>query len=208
VSTPPTQQRTFAHVTFRVGCVVPAAAAGWFPDRDAVADGDFLGADEDVRAPEIRPDWVPSQPRDQRCSHGPPAPLTRRLPPLCGLGPVPRSCHHLSGGWNDETSSRVHFRPPARPSPCPPPLDDTGTAWAFTLGFAPVQAGPAHARQGRDGLRALARNYAVDLHRPTLQSASSLRVCDLMSHAQDSTCTPTPPRPDGNPVPSPSCTTG
>ena len=25
-----------------------AAAAGWFPDRDAVADGDLLGADEDV----------------------------------------------------------------------------------------------------------------------------------------------------------------
>jgi hypothetical protein len=46
--TPPTQQRTFAHVTLRVGCVVVAAAAGWFPDRDAVADGDLLGADEDV----------------------------------------------------------------------------------------------------------------------------------------------------------------
>ena len=25
-----------------------AAAAGWFPDRDAVADGEFLGSDEDV----------------------------------------------------------------------------------------------------------------------------------------------------------------
>ena len=25
-----------------------AAAAGWFPDGDAVADGDLLGADEDV----------------------------------------------------------------------------------------------------------------------------------------------------------------
>ena len=24
------------------------AAAGWFPDGDAVADGDFLGSDEDV----------------------------------------------------------------------------------------------------------------------------------------------------------------
>ena len=46
--TPPTQQRTFAHVTLRVGFVVVAAAAGWFPDRDAVADGDFLGSDEDV----------------------------------------------------------------------------------------------------------------------------------------------------------------
>jgi hypothetical protein len=46
--TPPTQQRTFAHVTLRVGGVVVVAAAGWFPDRDAVADGDFLGSDEDV----------------------------------------------------------------------------------------------------------------------------------------------------------------
>src|SRR5437879_5865413 len=47
--TPPTQQRTFAHVTLRGGCgVVVAAAAGWFPDGDAVADGEFLWSDEDV----------------------------------------------------------------------------------------------------------------------------------------------------------------
>ncbi len=38
-----------AHVTLRVGVAVMAAAAGgWFPDRDAVADGDLLGSDEDV----------------------------------------------------------------------------------------------------------------------------------------------------------------
>ena len=48
VITPPTQQRTFAHVTLRVGGVVAAAATGWFPDRDAVADGEFVGSDEDV----------------------------------------------------------------------------------------------------------------------------------------------------------------
>ena len=48
MSTPPTQQRTFAHVTLRVGGVMVAAAAGWFPDRDAVADGEFVGSDEDV----------------------------------------------------------------------------------------------------------------------------------------------------------------
>ena len=46
--TPPTQLITFAHVTLRVGCVVVAAAAGGFPDRDAVADGDRLRSDEDV----------------------------------------------------------------------------------------------------------------------------------------------------------------
>ncbi len=46
--TPPTQQRTFAHVTLRVDGVVAAAAGGWFPDRDAVADGEFLGSGEDV----------------------------------------------------------------------------------------------------------------------------------------------------------------
>jgi hypothetical protein len=48
VVTPPTQQRTFAHVTLRVGCVVVVAAPGWLPDGDAVADGEFLGSDEDV----------------------------------------------------------------------------------------------------------------------------------------------------------------
>src|SRR4029077_19578957 len=47
-TTPPTQQRTFAHVTLRVGGVVVAAAAGWFPDGDAGAGGYLLGADEDV----------------------------------------------------------------------------------------------------------------------------------------------------------------
>ncbi len=46
--TPPTQQRTFAHVTLRVGFVVVVAAAGWFPDGDAVADGEFAWSDEDV----------------------------------------------------------------------------------------------------------------------------------------------------------------
>src|SRR5262247_517832 len=47
--TPPTQLITFAHVTLRVGCVVvAAAAAGRFPDRDAVADGDLLRSDQDV----------------------------------------------------------------------------------------------------------------------------------------------------------------
>ena len=49
LTTPPTQWITLAHVTLRVGCIVVAAAAGgWFPDGDAVADGDLLGADEDV----------------------------------------------------------------------------------------------------------------------------------------------------------------
>ena len=46
--TPPTQWITLAHVTLRVGCVVVAAAAGVFPDGDAVADGDLLRSDEDV----------------------------------------------------------------------------------------------------------------------------------------------------------------
>src|SRR6185437_15127335 len=49
VVTPPTQWITIAHVTLRVGCVVvAAAAAGWFPGRDAMADGDLLWSDEDV----------------------------------------------------------------------------------------------------------------------------------------------------------------
>src|ERR1700745_2631698 len=47
-TTPPTQKRNFAHVTLRGGGVVVDAAAGWFPDGEAVADGDLLGADEDV----------------------------------------------------------------------------------------------------------------------------------------------------------------
>src|SRR5713226_4137161 len=48
-ATPPTQWITLAHVTLRVGAVVvAAAAAGWFPGWDAVADTDFFWADQDV----------------------------------------------------------------------------------------------------------------------------------------------------------------
>ena len=48
IFTPPTQQRTIAHVTLRVGGVVAAVPAAGLAGGDAVADGDFLGADEDV----------------------------------------------------------------------------------------------------------------------------------------------------------------
>src|ERR1700677_5011914 len=41
------------------------------PDHDGVST---------FRTRQIRPDWVPSVPRDQRCSHGPLVPPARRLP--------------------------------------------------------------------------------------------------------------------------------
>jgi CRISPR-associated protein Cas1 len=48
--TPPTQLRTFAHVTLRVGCDVVAAAVPGrvLADGDSVADGELVGPDEDV----------------------------------------------------------------------------------------------------------------------------------------------------------------
>ena len=85
----------------------------------------------------------------------------RRPPPFHGTGPVTpvppsptRGCH-LRGICQGFTS----FARPAFPSPAAP--DDTGTAQASSLGSAPARAGPAHARQGRDRLRARAWNTAT-----------------------------------------------
>jgi hypothetical protein len=68
------------------------------------------------RTREMRPDWAPSLPRDQWCSHGPSRSLARHLPSLTGTGPVPRLCRHLSGVTVNEASARVHaIRPPGLP---------------------------------------------------------------------------------------------
>ncbi len=73
----------------------------------------------------------------------------------------PRHRRHLSGAVTYEASVKGSPHSPARPSPHPWPPDDTGNPPALPLGSAPARAGPAHARQGRDRLRARAWNTAT-----------------------------------------------
>ncbi len=119
---------------------------------------------------ELRPDWVPSLPRGQRCSHARSDPSGRRSPPLPGARPYRPGRHPISGAVNYEASSRVHSRSPARPSPSPVlPWMDQGPLGS-SPGFAPQQAGPAaHARAG-DGHRALARSYMTDIVGPPIHA--------------------------------------
>ena len=86
---------------------LPSAARSPLTDHDGVPM---------FRTLEIRPDWVPSMPRDQRCSHRPRKMPACRLPPLIGTDPAPRPGCHLSGAVLDEASTRVHaIHPPGLP---------------------------------------------------------------------------------------------
>ena len=69
------------------------------------------------RTCETRPEWAPSLPRGQRCSHGRSDPSGRRSPPLQRPGPITPVFLPSPGALYYEASSRVHLRSPARPSP-------------------------------------------------------------------------------------------
>ena len=73
----------------------------------------------------------------------------------------PRHSRHPSGAASYEASVKGSRSSPARPSPHPWPPDDSGNPPAFPPGSAPTRTGPAHARRGRDRLRAQARNNAA-----------------------------------------------
>ena len=101
----------------------------------------------------------------------------RRLPLFHGTVLSPRPSCHLSGAVTYEASVKGSHHSPARPSPHPWPPDDTGNPLALPLGSAPTRAGPAHARQGRDRLRARAWNTATSIYvMPVLQSARFTRI--------------------------------
>ena len=128
-----------------------------------------------------RPGWVPSLPRGQRCSHDRSGPSGRRLPPLPAARPYHPGPHpivpELAITRHHQGFTRVH--PSGLPLACCSPGWNRGP-WASSPGFAPPQAGPASARRGGDRSRALAG--ATHPASPDLQSASSLAMCDLVSH--------------------------
>ena len=132
---------------------------------------------------EIQPDWAPSSSRGQRCSHGRPGFLGRRLPPLPtarpyhpGPRPITRSC-----SLRDIHKGLLTFARPAFPSPGCSPGWSRGP-WASSLGFAPQQVGPAaHARAGT-GIE-----HSPGATRPTSSAsipASSLEMSGFVSHGQ------------------------
>ena len=58
----------------------------------------------------------------------------------------------------------------------------TRAPWGFSLGSAPTRAGPVHARQGGDRLRAQAWNNAADSHTVGPPICEFTRyLCDIAS---------------------------
>jgi hypothetical protein len=88
------------------------------PARSPPADHDGVST---FRTPETRPDWAPSLPRDQRCSHGPYPLLARRMPSSSGtvLSPGETAIYpgfHITG----RQRGFKRFARPAFPSPATP----------------------------------------------------------------------------------------
>ena len=135
------------------------------------------------RTSESRPDWAPSLPRG-------PAVLTRPVrslrPPLApsprGQALSPRARIPSPGAVHYEASSRVHSRSPARPSPSPvgPWMEQGPLGLLSGLRTPAGRTCTAHARAG-DGHQALARSYTPGILTGP-PSASSLKMCDLVSH--------------------------
>jgi hypothetical protein len=113
----------------------------------------------------------------------------RRLPHHSGLALYPGTAITYPGLDLTRHQSRVHvIRPPGLPLTRGPPV--TGDFSGFSLGSAPAQTGPAHARQGGDRLRAQARNYAAGLHASPPICEFTRIVCDLASHLHASVVPP------------------
>ena len=69
------------------------------------------------RTHETRLGWVPSVPRERRCSHDRSVVLGRRLPPHNGTVPATLVFLPAPESENDEASSRIHDHSPVQPSP-------------------------------------------------------------------------------------------
>ena len=100
-------------------------------------------------------------------------PAASRLPAAWVL--LPRPYRHLSGDAHNEASTRVQaIHPPGLPLARRPGMTP-GPLRLFPRAPHPREQDPrTHARAGT-GYWTLARNYAADLQRSTLQSASSLK---------------------------------
>jgi hypothetical protein len=142
-----------SRLVFRPSYDRPTGAGA--PDHDGVSV---------FRTCEMRPEWAPSLPRDRRCSHGPPNLLARRLPPLCGTGPVPRYRRHPSGVPSSRGINEGSRDSPARPSPHLWPPDDSGA-----LGLYPGLRTHASWTRARTPGRGQASSTSLELRRRHLR---------------------------------------
>jgi hypothetical protein len=119
--------------------------------------------------------WAPSIPRGRRCSRDRREIRGRRLP-LHGSQPLSPRSHHPPRGVR---VTRHHqgftgIRPSSLPLAC-----DPGTApgpLGFPLSSAPLQAGPAGARQGGDRSRTLTRSHVFGIAEPPKPTDSLTNV--------------------------------
>jgi hypothetical protein len=135
------------------------------PDHDGVSM---------FRTRELRPDWAPSVPRDQRCSHEPgqlpdppPAASQRR-------GPVPRYHRHPPGARTHEASVKGSSSSPARPSPRPWPR-----MTRETLRLSPG----LRTRAGRTRARTPGRGQALSTSPGLRRRLDPCRPSDLRAHS-------------------------
>ena len=132
---------------------------------------------------EIRPGWVPSVPRGRRCSPGRirvlrPAPAASQRPV-----PTPR-CHIPSAGLTMTRHQRgfTHVHPSGLPLACSPRMEREPLGFHPGLRTPPLPA--THARAGT-GHRTLARNYTIDISRPSNLRVHSTRATSCRTPASE-----------------------
>jgi len=169
---------------------LPAPAA---PDHDGVST---------FRTREMRPEWAPSVPRDQRCSARAgrcPRPAARRITTAMVLYPG-TSAVIYPGLHRHEASIKGSHHSPARPSPHLWPPDDSGA-----LGLYPGLRTRAGKTRARTPGRGQAQSTSLEPRLRHLRHAGPpicefTRTCATsVSHHRSmvlrETCTPRPPGP-------------
>jgi hypothetical protein len=141
---------------------------------------------------ETRPDWAPSLPRGQRCSHDRLLIAGRRRRLFQRLGPITPVHVPPPGAARNEASSRVHSRSPARPSPHPVvPPDGAGALrllpWASHPNKQDLRRTPERGRASSTHPKLRNRQTSA------LQSASPLAMCNFVSQSESrSSCNSRP----------------
>ena len=134
------------------------------------------------RAHELRPGWVPSLPRGQRCSSRPSRRLARRVPlhPRPVLPSPPPTIHQRGSLSRGITRVRA-IHPSGLPLACGRP-DGTDSTWAFPRASHPADQEPTARARVVTGHRARTWIYTLNITSADRPISSSLTTCDLTLH--------------------------